>query len=406
VQSVRPWFALPESKPLESVVVIGAGLAGCHLAYELAERGHHVKLLDAGPEIASGASGNQAGIIKPFVTREPNLVDEYYAAAFDYLLRLLFANPSLSDAASFNQCGVLQLLNKAYPNNNHYTACSQQEASSIAGVNIQSEAIFFAKAGWLKPANLCRALVKHPRIQIQLNCNVKRLEQRIAGWAIHCAGLTDEVIQSQKVVITNGHHISRFAQTTFLPIVSARGQTSHFKFKKQQALKTVVTGSRYLIPTTEELIVGASFDRDNENRKLSPTDHKENFLSIEKLTDSINVFEDAVNGFCAIRATTPDRLPLIGPVPNAPAYANDYANLKQGLPDSRFPTASYLQNLFVLGGFGSRGIVSAAFSAQLLAEFISGEIGTEQQALSQWMDLCHPGRFLIRDLKRGIPVTA
>jgi len=54
------WYRLPEQAGLDtlnndqslSVTVIGAGLAGCHVAYELAQRGIRVDLFDAASAVA------------------------------------------------------------------------------------------------------------------------------------------------------------------------------------------------------------------------------------------------------------------------------------------------------------------------------------------------------------------
>ena len=77
MSTTPPWFAAPEHEPLDSVTVIGAGLAGCHTAFEIARRGHKVVLLDSADTVAGGASGNTAGIVKPFVTRNRSEVDNY-----------------------------------------------------------------------------------------------------------------------------------------------------------------------------------------------------------------------------------------------------------------------------------------------------------------------------------------
>ena len=152
-----PWFALPADVSINPnnhtqdlpVVIVGCGLAGCHTAYELAKHGVKVIVLDAGGRIAAGASGNKAGIVKPFVTRAPGITDHFYQHAFNYLLQLLTNEPQLKNAAQFSQCGVLQLLEQPYPDNAHYQACTAQQCTGIAGTHIDSPAIFFDQAGWL-----------------------------------------------------------------------------------------------------------------------------------------------------------------------------------------------------------------------------------------------------------------
>ena len=51
------------ASPGEQVAVIGGGIVGCALAYELASRGVPAVLLEAESELASGASGSNSGIL-------------------------------------------------------------------------------------------------------------------------------------------------------------------------------------------------------------------------------------------------------------------------------------------------------------------------------------------------------
>ena len=62
-------WAMPS--PDEQVAIIGAGVIGCALAYELARRGVPAVLLEAEDELASGASGANSGSSTPGSTPSP-----------------------------------------------------------------------------------------------------------------------------------------------------------------------------------------------------------------------------------------------------------------------------------------------------------------------------------------------
>ena len=49
-----------------SVVVVGAGIVGCAVAYELARRGMHVRVLDR-RKVGQGATQASAGVLAPFI---------------------------------------------------------------------------------------------------------------------------------------------------------------------------------------------------------------------------------------------------------------------------------------------------------------------------------------------------
>ena len=461
MSTTQPWFVLPEKPTVdEPVVVVGAGLAGCHTAFELAQRGVRVLLIDAGSDIASGASGNRLGIVKPFVTRnavqpaeapltrgsvdsngysnsssssssssngngngngngknsdggntdkQADLSNQFYQAAFDYLLQKLSNDASLVNQSIFNACGVLQLIDKRFPDSDFYEPCDAQRASELAGVPIHSEALYFARGGYLDSYALCNSIVDHPNITVQLNCRVNRIEQRDKKWTLHL-NHNDEnnTLKCGTLILSSGEQLNQFTQTSELPITGARGQTSHFNTADSlpTKLRTVVTGKCYAIPQGESVVVGATFRRNSSDKNFSDDDHTQNLNHLQKMLPTLGVMSHANGGFCAVRATTPDRLPLVGPVPDFEAFKHDYNRIKDGLPEHRFPSARYQNNLYVIGGFGSRGIVSAPFCARLLAHHISTFNPSDNDHLAQhnlddWATLLHPGRFLIRALKRG-----
>jgi len=61
-----------------------------------------------------------------------------------------------------------------------------------------------------------------------------------------------------------------------------------------------------------------------------------------------------------------------------------------------YPCLPVHAGVFVLGGLGSRGIVTAPFAAHLLSDYMLGG-----RLIDQWAHLINPARFQIRQLKRG-----
>ena len=431
VASPPPWFQLPDAPDLnnsrlgsslgsksEPFVIVGAGLAGCNLAYELAQRNQHVLLIDKAPAVADGASGNSAGIVKPFVTRAPSTATSYFTAAFNYFLYRM-QQQEFAQAADFNQCGVLQLVQKSYPPNAVYTCTTPAEASALAGVPIHSHGIFFDKAGWINPAAFCSALVKHDNIKTRINCRVDEIVQEDTQWHLRCTqlGASDadankqsHTLTTSQLILTNGATLHAFTHTQALPITAARGQVSIFTPLEPLPLKTVISAKQYLIPTKNNLHVGASFSRNNMQEAIDETDHQQNLNGLNTLNAGLAVNPTPSGGFVGIRATTPDRLPVVGPAPDAHAYQRNYKLIKNGLPAKRFNPASYHNGLSVLGGLGSRGIVLAPYCARLLSDWLCTTLPTDQDKAAQAeisttlqanSDLLHPARFIIRQLRRA-----
>ena len=88
------------------------------------------------------------------------------------------------------------------------------------------------------------------------------------------------------------------------------------------------------------------------------------------------------------RATTPDRLPLVGPPVDVAAH-----EIARQQGRTRMDTLRQLprcqgadHGLFLLAGLGSRGITSAALAAQVLAAWVTGAPFPVDAALRDALD--------------------
>ncbi|MDQ3458171.1 MAG: FAD-binding oxidoreductase, partial [Deinococcota bacterium] len=98
--------------PLWDVAVVGAGVAGCTLAFELAGRGRSVALLEAGRVGAQGASS------VPLALLNPNRGRSAKASSFDRrALQATWALISALEAEGFDsgahRTGVLRVASSA-----------------------------------------------------------------------------------------------------------------------------------------------------------------------------------------------------------------------------------------------------------------------------------------------------
>lgn len=93
-----------QTAPDKVVHILGAGLAGCASAYILKQYGFEPVLHDPNG-MASGASGNPAGIVNPRLSAQRTPESDFYTAAFAQTLRLF---PSLD--VEYMPCGSLHLV--------------------------------------------------------------------------------------------------------------------------------------------------------------------------------------------------------------------------------------------------------------------------------------------------------
>lgn len=440
------------------IAIIGAGLAGCWLARILAEKGIAVTLYEKQTSVASAASGNPAGIAKPFVTRTASLAMSFHCIAHQFLLNRL-RKFNLEIASEFRNCGVLQLVEKTYPASDYFDNLSELEATAFAGIPLNSNALKFTDAGWLNPNQLCSHLVEHPLITLILGkqiIGVHNSETRLqVGTRTTGAGTETETgtgteikariglapkfthkleFQEGKpafathVVLTTGSATNLIPDTRHLPITVARGQLSRFSLSEDTvAPKCVVNGKHYVIPDercnsgspTGSVLVGASFHRDNSDTAVSEIDHAANLYGLRQLLPTLNVDPRAIAGYAGVRATTPDRLPVVGPLPDFLAATEIYNDIKHGRSLTNYPPLPCQTGIYMIGGLGSRGIVTAPLCAQLLADHLTQTIvesrpqyasnttsnepfsSVNYKTLEYWASLVNPVRFLIRNLKRN-----
>lgn len=388
-----PWFDLSTIKAPEdkSAIIIGAGLAGISVAHALAQRGWRVQLLESGPEIAAGASGNPAGVVLPRLSADMDNSARFYLSAFlytvDWLRQLKQRLPDLPWWGD----GV-----------DHYLSDAQQQRLMQlrlpAEIATQAEGCLrYPLAGWLSPRDLCQALLEEGGERVTLRCNaqVSRLSRLDHQWQVE----TDNGKQyrASTLIVANGYQASRLPGLEWLEISGVRGQISYLPAGDWLQLTRPVCYQGYLLPAHKGAhCLGATYDRDELSLNLRGQDHSQNRQALATVMPNLNV-PDATGGRAAIRGSSIDHMPVVGPVPDRDFYDNHYADLHKGKRESSYPVAQYQPGLFVNAGHGSRGLVTCPYSAQLIAAQVNNEPLPIEQSMS---DLLHPGRFLIRRYKR------
>ena len=413
-ERVPPWYRLPPSPLVRGagprsgaaarIVVVGAGLAGCHLVHELARLGLGATLVDAAGGPARGASGNPVGIAKPFVTREPTAAERFHADAFEHLSRLL-ADDRLARAARHRPIGALQLVGDEWSERADVERLDADGARARAGTALGLDgtgcALGFARAGSLDPRALCRELLERAGPGTRFGHRLVALRRAEDGsWRVALAGPHGEAtIEADAVVLANGPGIVATPWTDWLPMTPARGQMTRFAAgpgTDGRAPRTVVAGASWAVPESDGVWAGATYARDDVDASVRAADDEANRMALGTLLPAFGPGEVTASS-AGVRATTPDRLPFAGPVPELDGALAAYADLARGRPAERYPSPTCVDGLAVLGGFGSRGIVTAGWTAHLVARWLAGESAPLEAATP----LVGPARFVVRPLVRG-----
>jgi tRNA 5-methylaminomethyl-2-thiouridine biosynthesis bifunctional protein len=413
---------LPARKKSRAVIV-GAGLAGAHTAHALASRGWQVTVIDAADRIASAASGNAQGVLYTKLSAAPDGVSRFALTSYLHALqryRQLISDGILSPKAA-DFCGVLQLGYDEPTRALHAAVANAFEkapdivrhvdtaaAAAIAAIPLQQPALWMEKAGFMVPPLVCRDLLQHPAITLQLSSRVARLGRDDDNW--HVFDVDDALLASAEVVVLcNGNDAAALTQTRHLPLKPVRGQVTLLPASNtSQMLRSVICHDGYLPPARDgEHCIGATFDLRRSDTSTDAQGHADNLARMARhvpcLANDVHSLDAAsLAGRAALRCTTPDYLPIAGPVADVAQMRQRFAALASNAQALVASPGAWLPGLYVNSGHGSRGLSSTPLCAELVAACIEGTPFPLAPALR--MDL-HPARFLIRDLKRARDVA-
>jgi tRNA 5-methylaminomethyl-2-thiouridine biosynthesis bifunctional protein len=394
-----PWARTAEA--LRSAIVLGAGLAGAAAAERLCARGWQVALVERHAEAATEASGNLAGITMPLLSKDDNIMARLSRAAFEYALDYWDRLGPIKGA----RCGVIQLARNAQHAQvqreiaaaRHYRPgfarwMEAQEASALAGVPAPDGAWLFPQAGWARPSSVCAAMLDAcgPGLRRHLGAGSVTLARREGQWhALNSDG--DSIAHAPVVVVANGAGALQLAQTAALPLASVRGQVTYLAEGALPPLAHVLCREAYLIPAIDGWhSLGATYDEDAD-RSLRPQSQLENLEKIRSLLADPRVGIDApLAGRVGFRCVAPDRLPLVGALPDPDAHGR----IERPRDIARLP------GLYGLLGYASRGLSWAPLAAELLASQLDNNPLPLEAELASALD---PARFLLRARRR--PVT-
>ena len=407
----KPWHARPPEPEARAALVIGAGLAGCATAASLAARGWQVTLLERHAAVAQEASGNPQGVLYLKLSAHGTALSQLVLAGFGHTRRLL---QHLQQGHDWDACGVLQLafdapeagrqakLAEAFPADLLHSL-SREQAEARAGVALPAGGLFYPDAGWVHPPALCRQLASHPRIRLLTHSEALEL-RRVNG---HWQALDGErlLAEAPVAILAGAAEVRRFAAE--LPLKRIRGQISRLPQTARSAeLACVVCAEGYVAPPRGgEHTLGASFDFHSQDCAPTAAEHAGNLELLREISadlaerlDTDRLDPAQLEGRAAFRCTSPDYLPIVGPLADPAAFAETYAVLGKDarqVPDSPCP---WRDGLYVNSGHGSRGLITAPLCGELLAAWLNDEPLPLPRAVAE---ACHPNRFLLRKLIRG-----
>ncbi len=395
------------------IAVVGGGLAGSCIALSFARRGFEVTLLERSSALATGASGNAAGVFMPHLAAKPDLMTRFYLAGYHHLLREL---TQLAGVIAERQ-GVLRLATSARLRNlldalpelglepEVARVVSAEEGTCLAGSEVAERGIFFGEGGWLKPPSLVEANIREAaaRVDLKMFCDVKGIEYRDGLWRAQ-DGAGKLLSETPFAVLANGHEALELVE--WLPLEAVRGQIINLPSTVASAkLRLPVCYDGYITPAHDGAhVVGATYSHDDMELDERQSERDDMLLRLQSaLPELPGEGVSVASGRVAFRTMSRDRLPLIGAVPDPARFESEFrAGGMREIPLSNFQRGGSESpnrpGLYVSVGHGSRGIISCHLSAEIVAAQVCDEpLPLPRDVLASVI----PARYLAREIKRA-----
>jgi len=408
------WHRTNSREPSRNeAVVIGAGLAGCSTAYNLARKGWQVTLVDSAADIATGASGNRQGVLQPRLSAERSTQSRFYLHALLYAHRQFNQLQRIRDLG-WHSGGIIRipendrpglrklLLNpEDYYNHNVLTALTAQQASEEAGLTLSADALYLPHGGWLRPAELCRTYLEcitPANLQLINHEEVTELRRINNQWQIISGDRV--IIEAPVAVLSNSYLVKSLSQTSFLPVVPVRGQLTQASCNANSCnlSKVVITG-KYICPADNgSHSIGASYQSKTTDTRISAEEDRDNLQGIQGAFASPEQLKLTADGSrSSVRCNALDYFPIVGAVPDYHDFIKVFAPLQRNADATIDQTGNYHPGLYVNSAHGSYGLASCPLSAEYLASLISGQCLPLPAAMAASLS---PTRFIIRALKK------
>lgn len=334
-------------------LIVGQGLAGSILAYQLIMQGKNVMVIDNDHKQSS--SSVAAGIINPITGRRLSLADDFptqflIAKEFYQQLETELNVHLWTDVKQQRQISQQQQssykkrqTDKTYRNYlNKETQSLFFDDSSIV-VNIQDSAIVD-----------CKTLIKTIRVWLKEKQSLLCEKIDYAKIVIKDKSLSLARVNAKKLIFCEGYQAINNPWLKGLPFVLSKGEI--LTVETNQTVNTLLNWGNWLAPIAGKTKLGSNYEWDNlsldQNNQV-----KQDLLN--SLYENTKLQAKVVAHETGIRPTTRHRKPFIGRL-------------------------SELENAYCFNGFGSKGCLLIPYYADLFSNTLLNHTELPKE-LTQWL---------------------
>ncbi|MEO0450650.1 MAG: tRNA (5-methylaminomethyl-2-thiouridine)(34)-methyltransferase MnmD [Pseudomonadota bacterium] len=360
------------------VAIIGAGIAGACLADRLKTRGATVTLFDRADGPAEGTSGNPLALVMPRLDASDTaqarlLIDAYLNAQAFYDGR-----PGAAQAETVHRPR----------DDTERTRFGKVLADPPLGLEqleaLSGDGLLHKGSQVLSPPEVLRGLLQAQTVRWRTEADIEITNRTVNGERFDA------------IILAAGWQAeSVFADLDLTPRL---GQIEYVE-SDVDAPPAALASGHYAIAAGHKRLWGATFaDHPGGPPETRDAAQDENLMALEALAPYWwqESKRKPIISRAGIRATTADRLPLIGPAPDHARLAENRSVLERAQWKIDFSDYS-VPGLYIAGGYGSRGFTWAPWAASILTAEIFGD---PRPARIEALRAIVPIRQVLRRLKR------
>ena len=330
------------------VAIIGAGIIGASIAYELASRGASVRVLDS-RAAGQGATQAAAGMLAPYIEGFGKPILTLAARSlgmYDDFIQRVAADSGL--AVDYHRDGSLQVLTADESSDELLALQAQAAAAGVRCTLLDAQQIhdleplvtpdivsglLISDHGMVVPGSLCRALtvaaIKRGA-RFESDRHVTRVTARDGGFSLDTPG---GHVDACRVVVAGGSWSGRLTidGTPPLPVRPVRGQLLRLTSPGPSPRRVIWGAGCYIVPSTGgALSVGATMEDAGFDERVTSAAVRDLLEAATELMPVLwrSTFDGARVG---LRPATPDEMPIMGRSQKRPGLFYATGHFRNGI---------------------------------------------------------------------------
>ena len=346
-------------------IIIGAGIAGCSVAYELKKHTDSLLLIDKNSDVAQGASGAAGAFLSPLLGK-PNKFKDLVTDSLKYSTQFYMQNtPDFID-----KCGTVRIPKDQDDSLKFESYIPHMDFEYIK----KDDGYFFEIGSVVDGYNICKTLIQD--INTQFNYDVNYIEFKDDMWIINQS--SNETLYAKNLILTTGASTKLYNEDYFniravwgqrIDILTSTNVEQNYHKDCSVSKSFIQSNGKYKVS------IGATHHRLDDSTKHLCTScsniciKKEDTDELLEKANKIIKLKDieVIKELAGARANSIDYFPMVGSLIDSRSTIEQFPYLTKGthVRDDRF---TRYQNLYTINGVGGRGYVLAPYLAKQLVE--------------------------------------